>query len=235
VLLYDPEDLRIQEYLLAKDRPTPRQFQQVFAAFSAWVRDDRPVDVKDLALSAQVQQNTARAALAALEEMGVAQRVTGGRFESLVTEEQFAVSAGDLIESYRVLRMEDERRLKTVSLYADADTCRSQFLRAYFGEADPPECGICDVCDPRPRTIKLAVTRSRTSKGKATPPPKKKKKRRKPRRRKKRKKTDAPGAASPRPDQGDPEKKKKKKRRRRRRKKKKRPSQDGPAGGDGSA
>ncbi len=179
VLLYDPQDLKIQEHLLTRDRPSPRQFAQVFAAFSAWVRDGRPVNVKDLALSAQVQQVTAHAAIAALEEMGVVERLATAEFRSLVDEESFGQSAGDLIERYRVLRMQDERRLKMVAMYAESEMCRSVFLRSYFGEQDPPECGTCDRCDPRPRTIRLSVTRARKpDRREAGPGPGKKKRRR---------------------------------------------------------
>jgi ATP-dependent DNA helicase RecQ len=31
--------------------------------------------------------------------------------------------------------------------YAEADTCRREFLLAYFGEAFTPPCENCDVCD----------------------------------------------------------------------------------------
>jgi len=32
---------------------------------------------------------------------------------------------------------------------AEADSCRREFLLAYFGEAYRPPCGNCDVCDAR--------------------------------------------------------------------------------------
>jgi ATP-dependent DNA helicase RecQ len=219
VLLFDPADLKIQEHLMSRDRPSPRQLTQVFAALAAWVRDARTVNVKDLALSAQVQQVTARAGLAALEEMGVVTRQKAGQYESRITGEDFASAAGDLIDRYKALRMGDERRLQTVAIYANAETCRSAFLRAYFGEEDPPTCGICDVCDPKPRTIKLAVTVARK-------PERKKKKKRG--RRKKRKPGPEPGPGSvegPVEGTGEGAPRKKRRRRRRRRKRKRPPEQ----------
>jgi len=231
VLLYDPEDLRIQEHLMARSRPSTRQLQQVFAALTAWILDDRPVNPKDLALSAQVQQVTARAGLTALEEMGVVQRETGRLYSSRVSAEDFASSAGDLIDRYKELRMGDERRLRTVSIYAEHTGCRSAFLRAYFGEQDPPECGICDVCAPRPRTIRLATTVARKPQRKQE-----KKKRRRRRRKKKKAATEtataapaAPDSAAPSPSrgsEGEPKKKKRRRRRRRRRRRNKPPGAD---------
>ncbi|MBW2260782.1 MAG: ATP-dependent DNA helicase RecQ [Deltaproteobacteria bacterium] len=235
VLLYDPEDMKIQEHLMARSRPSTRQLQQVFAALTAWILDERPVNAKDLALSAQVQQVTARAGLTALEEMGVVQREKGGAYSSRVTAEVFASSAGDLIDRYKELRMGDERRLRTVSIYADHTGCRSAFLRAYFGEEDPPECGICDVCAPRPRTIKLAVTVARKPKHKQQ----KKKKGKRRRRRKKKGAQAAAQSAAAQPQttaaqpqttpDGEPKKKKRRRRRRRRRRKNKPASDQGEA------
>lgn len=209
VLLYDPDDLRIQEHLMTRSRPSTRQLQQVFAALVAWIHDERPVNPKDLALSAQVQQVTARAGLSALEEMGIVTREKGGVYASRVTAEAFANAAGDLIDRYKALRMGDERRLKSVAIYADHEGCRSAFLRQYFGEEDPPECGTCDVCAPRPRTIKLATTVARR--------PEKRKRKRK---RGRRKEGGSEQAAKEQGATGEGKKKKRRRRRRRRRKKK---------------
>jgi len=191
VLLYDPGDLRIQEHLMTRDRPSSRQLAQVFAALYAWVRDGRPVNTKDLALSAQVQQVTARAALTALEDLGVVSRAQAGTYTVNVPDETFASAAGDLIDRYKALRLGDERRLKTVALYAETAVCRSIFLRRYFGEEDPPPCGICDICAPRPRTIKLAVTVPRRAKADK---PRKRRRRRRRRRRRGRASAPAPQA-----------------------------------------
>lgn len=39
------------------------------------------------------------------------------------------------------------KRLESVLHYVESTTkCRSQILLEYFGEKDPPRCGICDVC-----------------------------------------------------------------------------------------
>ncbi|MHC4651952.1 MAG: RecQ family zinc-binding domain-containing protein [Planctomycetota bacterium] len=34
--------------------------------------------------------------------------------------------------------------------YLETDQCRSVFLRRWFGEDDPPDCGNCDLCGPGP-------------------------------------------------------------------------------------
>ena len=48
---------------------------------------------------------------------------------------------------YRFLRERARHRIDTMIAYCETDThCRSQLLLRYFGEADAPACGSCDVC-----------------------------------------------------------------------------------------
>jgi superfamily II DNA helicase RecQ len=46
-------------------------------------------------------------------------------------------------------RVQDARRLAAIRQYAESEECRSRFIRRYFGEPDPPACGLCDRCQPR--------------------------------------------------------------------------------------
>jgi len=51
------------------------------------------------------------------------------------------------VETYQRRHRADLDRLRSMMRYAETTGCRSQFLRAYFGEADPPaSCGHCDNC-----------------------------------------------------------------------------------------
>jgi ATP-dependent DNA helicase RecQ len=44
-------------------------------------------------------------------------------------------------------RLAHESRLNAMKSYTENNaTCRSQLLLSYFGEKNPPRCGICDVC-----------------------------------------------------------------------------------------
>lgn len=50
-------------------------------------------------------------------------------------------------ENYRFRKEMFIRRINAVVQYVSAkDTCRSQMLLKYFGQKEPPLCGICDVC-----------------------------------------------------------------------------------------
>ena len=50
-------------------------------------------------------------------------------------------------KQYHFLRDRARLRIDTMIAYGTSDDlCRSQRLLQYFGETDPPPCGICDVC-----------------------------------------------------------------------------------------
>ena len=41
----------------------------------------------------------------------------------------------------------DRSRVQMMGAYADATTCRREFVLTYFGERFEPPCGHCDNCD----------------------------------------------------------------------------------------
>ncbi|NJK98990.1 MAG: hypothetical protein HC830_11490 [Bacteroidetes bacterium] len=50
-------------------------------------------------------------------------------------------------ENYRFRKEMLDRRINAVIQYvSDKETCRSRLLLRYFGQQNPPVCGICDVC-----------------------------------------------------------------------------------------
>lgn len=50
-------------------------------------------------------------------------------------------------ENYDLRKKDYTKKIESVIHYAtDAATCRSQILLNYFGEADAPPCGTCDIC-----------------------------------------------------------------------------------------
>ncbi len=61
-------------------------------------------------------------------------------------------------QRYRNLKAGARHRIDTMIAYCEGDThCRSQQLLQYFGEAEAPECGMCDVC--RKRKVEIPNTR----------------------------------------------------------------------------
>jgi ATP-dependent DNA helicase RecQ len=146
ILLFDPNDLRIQEHLQEKGRSTPAQVRRVVDTLVAWVEDSRPVKSKDLATSARVPIAAARSVAAQLEELGLIHVVKRGEYSGRADASQIRAGARDLASRLEVRRIQDARHLESIAAYAETEECRSAFIRRYFGERRPPRCGTCDNC-----------------------------------------------------------------------------------------
>ncbi|MEM9382987.1 MAG: helicase-related protein, partial [Planctomycetota bacterium] len=164
ILLYDPADLDIQRHLQRKGRATAVQIQRVAAALAAWAGDDRPVDAKDLALSANAPQTITRATCAQLEQVGALTRDAKKRYRVAVTKRELTRRAKDLARRVETQQREDEEKLLALHEYARTTGCRSAFLRRYFGEEDPPDCGRCDRCEAQPPRRAEGARRGKTKK-----------------------------------------------------------------------
>jgi ATP-dependent DNA helicase RecQ len=148
----------------------------VARALAAWAEQGEPVELKALALSAEVAMTTTRSLCAQLEEGGLLERQRGRGYLATVEPAALRDGAMDLARRFEIERRQDVRRLRAVAEYAETEACRSVFLRRWFGEDDPPECGSCDRCRER-----LAERRAdRRAEGRAAAP--RRRRRRRPRR-----------------------------------------------------
>jgi ATP-dependent DNA helicase RecQ len=161
VLLYQPEDKRIQSFFLGGRYPTPEQTRAVAEALvhvtggkiatEAMVAQDdydptvfKPV--KDIAERADAPAKKARVVLSFLKEVGFAAEAPGARFAPLATEPP---SIDDLARSanrYEQKRQQDRARLASMLRYSQSHLCRTRLLVTYFGYLDAPPCGTCDNC-----------------------------------------------------------------------------------------
>jgi ATP-dependent DNA helicase RecQ len=146
ILLFDAADLEIQERLAALSRPAVRHLERLESALAAWAAEEKAPTVAALAFSAGVPQRIAEALLSDLGEAGLVDRDEAGGVVISVPLEAFQAGARDLVARLKTFRWEGERRLGAVAEYARSEACRSVFLRRYFGEESPPECGTCDRC-----------------------------------------------------------------------------------------
>jgi ATP-dependent DNA helicase RecQ len=146
ILLFDAADLETQERLQALSRPTVRHLERLEGALAAWAAEQRAPTVAALAYSAGVPVRIGEALLADLDEAGLAQRDAEGRVSIAVPLAAFRAGVRDLVAKLKTFRHQGERRLTAVAEYARSEDCRSAFLRRYFGEENPPRCGLCDRC-----------------------------------------------------------------------------------------
>ena len=145
VLLFQPDDIAIQEHFQKEAHPTKTQARMVADGLYAWSDEGKEVSVRDLALSMALPERRVRVILSVLEAMGVAQEVKAARWQGVEprpTREQIDKAAS----VFEARRISDRRRLASLLAYMNTQRCRVQMMRAYFGEPEGPKCGLCDSC-----------------------------------------------------------------------------------------
>jgi ATP-dependent DNA helicase RecQ len=145
VLLFQPDDIAIQEHFLKEAHPTKAQARMVADGLYAWSDEGKEVSVRDLALSMAIPERRVRVILSVLEAMGVAEEVKAARWKGVEprpSREQIDKAA----QVFEARRISDRRRLMSLLSYMNTQRCRVQMLRDYFGEPEGEKCGLCDSC-----------------------------------------------------------------------------------------
>ncbi|MBN2576597.1 MAG: ATP-dependent DNA helicase RecQ [Deltaproteobacteria bacterium] len=145
VLLFQPDDIAIQEHFLKEAHPTKTQARLVAEGLYAWSDEGKEVSVRDLALSMALPERRVRVVLSVLEAMGVAKEVRAARWTGVEPRptREAVDRAASVFESRRI---SDRRRLAELLKYMNLQRCRVQMLRMYFGEEPGAACGLCDSC-----------------------------------------------------------------------------------------
>jgi ATP-dependent DNA helicase RecQ len=157
VLLYQPEDKRIQSFFLGGRYPTPEQTRAVAEALvhvtggavaTLDTDDHDPVfrAVKDIAERADAPAKKARVVLSFLKEVGFAAEAPGARFAPLALEPPSIEDLARAASRYEQKRAQDRARLAAMLRYSQSHLCRTRLLVTYFGYLDAPACGTCDNC-----------------------------------------------------------------------------------------
>jgi ATP-dependent DNA helicase RecQ len=145
VLLFQPDDIAIQEHFLKEAHPTKTQARMVADGLYAWSDEGKEVSVRDLAMSMALPERRVRVVLSVLEGMGVAEEVRAARWKGVEprpTRERIDKAA----MVFEARRISDRRRLADLLKYMNLQECRVQMLREYFGEPVGERCGHCDSC-----------------------------------------------------------------------------------------
>ncbi|MFQ5417578.1 MAG: RecQ family ATP-dependent DNA helicase [Myxococcota bacterium] len=149
ILLDDPSDRAIHEALLSRSRVRPDQLYQLGAALAAWSEEDRDPSLEALALSAELGPRVTSALLTKVEEAGLVE-AHDHEVRILTSHETIEEDVRALAGQFETLKIQDGRRLDSITAYERTDLCRAVFLRDYFGEEGGLPCGLCDVCRGRP-------------------------------------------------------------------------------------
>lgn len=140
ILLYRLEDKRIQNFFLRGRYPKADEVRAVLDALSS-----TPVPLGAVAEFSQAGRRRTQVILYLLREAGLVRRVRAG-FVLKRAEPISDPEIGLLLADYSERASRDKERLGEMMHYAQAATCRTQILRAYFGEEPGEPCGHCDNC-----------------------------------------------------------------------------------------
>jgi ATP-dependent DNA helicase RecQ len=145
VLLFQPDDIAIQEHFLKEAHPTKTQARKTAEGLFAWSDEGKEVSVRDLAVSLALPERRVRVVLSVLEAMGVANEVKAARWKGVEPRpSQERVDRAAMI--FEARRISDRRRLADLLKYMNLQRCRVQMMRGYFGEPEGGPCGLCDSC-----------------------------------------------------------------------------------------
>src|SRR5262249_45429556 len=137
VLLYCPQDKRIQSFFLGGRYPDGEDIRRLVRALAAGRKKS-----DDIAGAAALGLRKTQVLLTHLCDAGL---LAEGEDGFTLTG---AVPSGDdvetLVRAYVHRRAEDRRRLEAVVRYCESTMCRARILATYFGDAAPPACGRCD-------------------------------------------------------------------------------------------
>jgi ATP-dependent DNA helicase RecQ len=145
VLLFQPDDIAIQEHFLKEAHPTKTQARAVAEGLYAWSDEGKEVSVRDLALSMALPERRVRVVLSVLEAMGVAKEVKAARWAG-VEPRPTRAQVDKAAQVFEARRISDRRRLAELLKYMNTQDCRVEMLRSYFGESVGAKCGLCDSC-----------------------------------------------------------------------------------------
>jgi ATP-dependent DNA helicase RecQ len=111
----------------------------------------RPVsiDIGQIAQYSGYTEARVHELLKRLWELRIIKYIPGSRSPLLILSEERLPIADVRIspESYHIRKQLSEERIQSILDYADNETeCRSVVLRRYFGEENPEDCGVCDIC-----------------------------------------------------------------------------------------
>jgi ATP-dependent DNA helicase RecQ len=140
VLLYCPQDRRIQAFFLGGRYPDGDDLRRLLVALGR----DQASKVDDLAAGAKLSVRKTQVLLLQLRDAGLVEERDGGFASTGAVPTKDELEA--VVQRYVVRRIEDRRRLEAVERYSESTMCRVRILSTYFGEHAPPPCGRCDNC-----------------------------------------------------------------------------------------
>ncbi len=149
ILLYQPEDKRIQSFFLGGRYPTPEQTRSVAETLLKLYKKHKALQsLKAIAEKADAPTKKVRVILSFLKEVNFAEENAEAEFRPIQQEPPTIEELTRATKRYERKRSQDRSRLQSMLRYSQSHLCRTRLLLTYFGYADAGgvSCGHCDNC-----------------------------------------------------------------------------------------
>jgi ATP-dependent DNA helicase RecQ len=145
ILLFDPDDRRIQSHFIQSAQPTPEDFSKILSVLEPGPEGFPNLSrVKSLS---GLHPTRVTVVLAELREQGFVEKVLDGRRQ--VYRRVPGVEGAPDLSRYARQNEVRARELETMLGYGAGEVaCRMQALRVALGDAQAGPCGRCDLCAP---------------------------------------------------------------------------------------
>jgi ATP-dependent DNA helicase RecQ len=140
ILLYDPEDLRIQERFISHAKPASLQYKAILSLLEA---NSEGLGQNEIMRITGFSQTATRIVLKDLEDQDFIERDSKSRYIMLIDRPR-QIDFAD----YDTIRQQKLRELSDVQNYALHHGCSMAYLTTYLGDPLGSACSACGQCQP---------------------------------------------------------------------------------------
>lgn len=139
ILLYDPEDLQIQEHFIRRDKPE----SQLYTTILSLLETSQGLDENEIMRVTGFSRTATRVILNNLGDQQLIECDSKGCYSAISGHsKQISFSDYDIVRQHRL------RELNTIQNYALHRGCYMTYLTTYLGDPAGQVCGVCGYCQP---------------------------------------------------------------------------------------
>src|SRR3954447_594377 len=144
ILFHRAEDLGLRRFFAGGGQVDEEQIRVVAEV----VREHaQPVPAGELRDELGLSQSKLTTAVSRLEDVGAVEVLATGDVQPTGVADHLDEKVEEALEAQDDREEFDRSRVQMMGAYADATTCRREFILSYFGERFDPPCGNCDNDD----------------------------------------------------------------------------------------
>jgi len=144
VLFHRAEDLGLRRFFAGGGQVDEEQIRTVADTV---LEHGEPVPAGELREETDLSQSKLTTAVSRLEDVGAVRVLATGEVVATGVLDDLERKVEEAVGEQGDREEFDRSRVRMMGAYADASTCRREFVLTYFGERFEPPCERCDNCD----------------------------------------------------------------------------------------